>query len=468
MMILLACKGQQIKNSGFEVEGGWHPGYNSNENITIDREEKFCGKKSLLINNKESKLSYCNQTFNYTCEAFEKIFIKFHVKGILDEASTINLWVNSYNKRKILYSIPIKSNESIPQWKEMSLSLILPPETDGIQIGMSLNGKGRVWFDEFSLKKKTIEQQDTSYSRSTKKYISEVVNIIKEHALNKDSLNYKQDVQKALKLSNFNEKKEYLSVRYLLRKLRDRHSAFIEKEEKSNSTNNVVDRSLPSGKIVQDSFAYIHLPTLSVTVDSFYHDYADTLYKTITDLNKYVPKFWILDLRGNKGGVVWPMIAGLGPLLEDGIQGYFVYRNSKRRPWIYKNGKAYSSKDSKFEIKDKNFNKIDRSNSRVLMLTDGTTASAAEMIAVMLRGYKNTLIVGKKSRGLTSGNSTFTLSDGSILRLTTSRYMDKNGKVYTGKIIPDIQIDLGVKEPLCVLPLDSLSEKADQLLNLKR
>lgn len=326
---------------------------------------------------------------------------------------------------------------------------------------MSLNGKGEVWFDEFKLEKEPIERQDTSYSESTENYISEVVKVIKKHALNKDSLNYKQDIENALKLSNFADDSMFLSVSYLLRKLKDGHTFFSEVSTIQNDSkyDKPIDaHHLPSGKILQDTLAYLKLPTLAVAGDSLYQVYANTLYNTIIELDHHSPKYWIIDLRDNRGGVVWPIMAGLGPLLNEGIQGYFVYSNNKTKPWIYKKGKAYADKDSQWKLKVKDPYTVKRAETKLLVLTDGTTASAAEMIAVMLRGYQNVRVVGKETRGLTSGNASFTLSDGSILRLTTSRYMDKNGKIYVGKIIPDEEVEVGLKNDALSFPFNSLFE----------
>ena len=36
---------------------------------------------------------------------------------------------------------------------------------------------------------------------------------------------------------------------------------------------------------------------------------------------------WIVDLRTDGGGNMWPMMAGLGPILGEGIMGWIVYNN---------------------------------------------------------------------------------------------------------------------------------------------
>ncbi len=45
---------------------------------------------------------------------------------------------------------------------------------------------------------------------------------------------------------------------------------------------------------------------------------------------------WIVDLRWNSGGNMWPMIAGIGPLLGNGTYGYFIDENESS--WGYQNG----------------------------------------------------------------------------------------------------------------------------------
>ncbi|MFD2965476.1 MULTISPECIES: alpha-ketoglutarate-dependent dioxygenase AlkB family protein [Olivibacter] len=56
------------------------------------------------------------------------------------------------------------------------------------------------------------------------------------------------------------------------------------------------------------------LPALAVAGDSLYQVYANTLYDKITELDRHSPKHWVIDLRNNRGGVVWPMTTGLSKL----------------------------------------------------------------------------------------------------------------------------------------------------------
>src|SRR5579864_5013874 len=47
---------------------------------------------------------------------------------------------------------------------------------------------------------------------------------------------------------------------------------------------------------------------------------------------------WIIDLRSNTGGNFYPMLVGVGPILGDGIAGYFVDADQQATPWAYSNG----------------------------------------------------------------------------------------------------------------------------------
>jgi C-terminal processing protease CtpA/Prc len=43
---------------------------------------------------------------------------------------------------------------------------------------------------------------------------------------------------------------------------------------------------------------------------------------------------WIVDLRGNTGGNMWPMLAGVGPILGEGLAGHFIEPNGVEEPWF--------------------------------------------------------------------------------------------------------------------------------------
>ncbi len=51
--------------------------------------------------------------------------------------------------------------------------------------------------------------------------------------------------------------------------------------------------------------------------------FASLLQREIKELDQNEIDNWIIDLRGNTGGNMYPMYLGLSPILGEGIGGYF-------------------------------------------------------------------------------------------------------------------------------------------------
>ena len=60
-------------------------------------------------------------------------------------------------------------------------------------------------------------------------------------------------------------------------------------------------------------------------------NYAIHIQNLIKSLDSnYNIKYWIIDLRENWGGDMYPMIAGLAPIIGEGTYGYFVLPKKER------------------------------------------------------------------------------------------------------------------------------------------
>ena len=92
----------------------------------------------------------------------------------------------------------------------------------------------------------------------------------------------------------------------------------------------------PTGYIIQDRIAYINLPGFVASDNEEIKAFASTIDGIILDLGKQRPCGWIVDLRSNTGGNMWPMLAGIGPVLGEGKVGGFIFPNGKEVSWFYK------------------------------------------------------------------------------------------------------------------------------------
>jgi len=103
----------------------------------------------------------------------------------------------------------------------------------------------------------------------------------------------------------------------------------------------------------------------------------------------------------------------------------------------------------------------------VILINEGS-ASGSEIVAACLQDYKRAIILGTKSFGKASVQSIIPLSDGSALRLTTSKYYTPSGKVIHEKgITPDIEvpegkINIAAKEKIDAENAEEIFDKLEQ------
>jgi len=145
------------------------------------------------------------------------------------------------------------------------------------------------------------------------------------------------------------------------------------------------------------------------------------------------PARWIVDLRGNGGGSMWPMLAAVAPLLRgDGELGAFVDRDGGSIPWTLHEGVLASGRTPQVLGTD------GRREGAVSVLTDTHTASSGEAVAVAFRGLPDVRSYGTPTLGFSTGIETVTLPDRLVLSVATSRFADRTGTVYGGRVTPDV------------------------------
>lgn len=158
-----------------------------------------------------------------------------------------------------------------------------------------------------------------------------------------------------------------------------------------------------------------------------------SIIETALHKNKY--KGIIVDLRGNKGGDMSPMILGLSPILPEGTLFSYVDKKNKVTPVILKNGELNSGGSS---ITISNTKK--QKNFPIAILIDNNTGSSGELTALSFKGLSNVKFFGSDSAGYTSANEEVALYDGLRMQITTAFIKDRTNKVYKNvPIVPDIK-----------------------------
>ena len=146
---------------------------------------------------------------------------------------------------------------------------------------------------------------------------------------------------------------------------------------------------------------------------------------------------WVVDLRGNGGGSMWPMLAVALPLLEgDGVLGAFITRDGTRTPWWARSRRVGAGRRASARSRGPQ-----RLPGPVAVLTDERTASSAEAVAVAFRGVSSARSYGAATRGFSTGNEAVLLPDGALLVITSCRFADRTGTLYGGPLAPDVATD---------------------------
>lgn len=247
------------------------------------------------------------------------------------------------------------------------------------------------------------------------------------------------------KLASLKCEDAYEAINWCFREIKEKHSfimptlkAFEYRNEASQLSEKPALSSL-MGKIgtniLNDSVGYISVPWINTSDEIIGTLIADSIQRLIARMDAISITHWIIDVRNNKGGNCWPMLAGLGPILGEGVCGYFV-RSQEKVPFSYQNGVAYQGKAERCRSTIQY--QLKRKPVKIAVLMNNNTASSGEIVALAFKGLDHVKFIGESSAGYTTANATYTLSDKSMLVLTICQEADRNGKIHAGRLYPDI------------------------------
>jgi len=166
--------------------------------------------------------------------------------------------------------------------------------------------------------------------------------------------------------------------------------------------------------------------------------FANGLQRSIASADREGLAGWIVDLRGNGGGNMWPMIAGVGPILGEGRVGYFLDPVGVEIDWEYRNGGAWEGGTENQRVAMPY--RLRRESPKVAVLFDLGTASSGEAVVIAFQRRPQTRSFGTATCGLSTANELYTMSDGASLFLTVAVMADRTKFAYGGQIVPDEEV----------------------------
>lgn len=430
---------QQKKNTFTE----WNFKKNDSYDVKIDSKEKHSKNNSLQIigdNVDSKKFQAFSQKISINVDKMQKIEISAYIKSE-NLTGHINLFtqIKDANDNLIAFGNSETQKKFIPinqDWTKCTLEFIIDEDAKNLVIGGLLSGKGNAWFDDFEIKYKDFSGKEPS--EIAKKYIEDFKNIVQKNSIFSDKIDWQKINNNIEILSKGMESVEDtdIALYYILKNLKkvgDKHS-FIESKENFEKRKVSNPKGIePEYQLINNNIGYIMVPGFNSANKEIANNFAEKIQNMIKKLDSENNiKGWVVDLRKNTGGNMYPMIAGLGSLVGEGNLGYFVAKNRKDT-WKYENGKMGSYQ---YTIPPK----INSSDKKIAILIGKKTRSSGEATAIAFIGKNNVKLFGQPSGGFTSANRSFRLSDGKSIALAVSFEMDRTGKEYRSEIIPDVII----------------------------
>jgi carboxyl-terminal processing protease len=177
----------------------------------------------------------------------------------------------------------------------------------------------------------------------------------------------------------------------------------------------VKTKELPGG------YGYVHVTTFQESTDD---DVEHALAEFVKQDHGRI-KGLVLDLRDDPGGLLNQAVKVADEFLNGGMI-------------VYTEGRLENQRQKYFAHK-----KSDYTDYPMVVLINGGSASASEIVAGALQDHRRVVVVGTQSFGKGSVQTILPLDDKSALRLTTARYFTPNGRsIQAVGITPDVEVDL--------------------------
>ena len=174
------------------------------------------------------------------------------------------------------------------------------------------------------------------------RYLSTALDLIQQHALKRESVDWvalrAQAHDRAV--DALTRAQTYDAIRFALGSLGDHHSGFLEPETLANLTQAAAGSPVPEGRILPSKIGLVLVKSFVAVEQRAIDRHATQLQELIRTVDSAGPCGWILDLRQNGGGNMWPMLAGVGPILGVGKVGAFVDRDGAESAWFYSDGRT--------------------------------------------------------------------------------------------------------------------------------
>lgn len=194
----------------------------------------------------------------------------------------------------------------------------------------------------------------------------------------------------------------------------------------------------PSFALLARKYLYIRIPSIIAYTQTDINRFAQSILDSLCYYSTFKPKGFIVDLRLNTGGNMYPMLSGLSPLLGNTITGYETdIADSVVRTWELRENNFIIGGYKATAIK--NLCGTDFSDKPVVIITGMLTASSGTITAIAFKGRNKTFFTGEPTaNGYSTSNGYFQFGSGLTMNFATSFVADRRMNICKTNLLPDL------------------------------
>lgn len=358
-----------------------------------------------------------------------RVVLSGHLKGAGIGEGTTGLWLRGIdgdgrNTAFVTsYRRPLRGDTG---WERREVELLVGPTTEQLVFGAALGAPGTLWVDAIELRAVGTGTL-AAPSAAARTYLDAALALIEREAYFSPRVDWprlRAEVD-SLAAGAVTPGDTHVAIAYALEALGDGHSHFVSPQLGRELASAGEDEPAPGVEARSlGSVGYLRVPGFRSTNPARGADFADTLRGHLERQAAAGTCGWIIDLRANTGGNMYPMIQGLSGLLGGETLGYFVGRG-QRGEWHARTA-------------DGGIHALAGGGAAPVAVLQGPrTASSGEATLLSFRARANTRSFGEPTRGLSTANQVFPLADGAGIAVTTALMADRSGKPHGGKIAPE-------------------------------
>jgi carboxyl-terminal processing protease len=279
-------------------------------------------------------------------------------------------------------------------------------------------------------------------------YLNHALDLVRKHAVYRPASGWKTVIAEGhrMAISASAPEDTYGPIRYVVEQLRgggDLHAAFFDPAQAKEfdrlvGASGAAPTPPPTVSLLDHRLGVISLPGIvSPPKSPSARRYVSRALSAISALErKDHPCGWIVDLRGDTGGDMYPMLLGVGPVLGNGRLIGFAFRTSRRVFVSYRDGVLTSSDGNTVQapVKEAPITPAPP----VAVLIGPMTVSSGEAVTVAFRGRPHSRSFGLPTVGAPNSPVLYRLADGAAVRVSVALDVDRQGHVYNGPIDPDL------------------------------